>query len=107
MPNVVLERFIAERTELCATIESVLAQVEGRDLTDAETAVLEHTRTRIQELDKQIAPLEEYERVKAQHQQTVAELPHPEPRMTPDRLPAQPRRADGLDVMPRYRSAGG
>jgi hypothetical protein len=108
MPNVVLERFIAERTELCATIESVLAQVEGRDLTDAETAVLEHTRTRIQELDKQIAPLEEYERVKAQHQSAVAELPHPpEPRaLSPERLPAQPRRLDGIEPVAGYRSAG-
>jgi HK97 family phage major capsid protein len=108
VPNVVLERFVAERNELCATIESVLNQVEGRDLTDAETAVLEHTRTRIQELDKQIEPLEEYERVKAQHVSAVAELPHPEPRSMPaaDRLPA--RRMDGgIDSGPRYRSAGG
>jgi HK97 family phage major capsid protein len=108
--NVVLDRFIAERNELCATIESVLNQVEGRDLTDAEQAVLEHTRTRIQELDKQIAPLEEYERVKAQHQSTIAELPRPEPRLAavPDRerVPAQPRRLDGIEGAPQYRTAG-
>jgi HK97 family phage major capsid protein len=109
MPNIVLERFIAERNELCATIESVLNQVEGRDLTDAETAVLEHTRTRIQELDKQIEPLEQYEKVKAAHQATVAEMPHPEPTRGNgyvERPPAQPRRLDGNDGMPNYRSAG-
>jgi HK97 family phage major capsid protein len=109
MPNVVLERFVAERNELCATIESVLNQVEGRDLTDAEQAVLEHTRTRIQELDKQIEPLEAFERVKAQHQATIAELPHPEPRANGqlERLPAQPRRMDGIEAASHYRSAGG
>jgi HK97 family phage major capsid protein len=106
MPNVVLERLLAERNELCATIESVLTQVEGRDLTDAETAVLNHTRDRIQELDKQIEPLEAYEQVKAQHQATVAELPRPERNGQPDRVPAQPRRMDGNDNVPLYRTPG-
>jgi HK97 family phage major capsid protein len=106
MPNIVLDRFLAERQELCNTIESVLMQVEGRDLTDAETAVLNHTRDRINELDKQIKPLEDYESVKAQHQATISDLPHPEPRATPDRLPAQPRRMDGADQSPHWRSAG-
>jgi HK97 family phage major capsid protein len=106
MANVVLARFIAERDELCATIESVLNQVEGRDLTDAEQAVLEHTRTRIQELDKQIEPLEAFEKVKAQHLATITELPHPEPRGMPDRLPAQPRRMDGIEPASHYRTPG-
>ena len=108
MPNIVLERLLAERNELCNTIESVLGQVESRDLTDAETAVLNHTRDRIQELDKQIAPLEEYERVKAQHVATVSELPHPEPRVAQlERVPAQPRRMDGIEqVSQLYRSPG-
>jgi HK97 family phage major capsid protein len=111
VPNIVLERLLAERNELCATIESVLNQVDGRDLTDAETAVLNHTRDRINELDKQIAPLEDYERVKAQHANTLAELPHPEPArgvagQMPERTYAQPRRLDGNDGLPHYRSAG-
>jgi HK97 family phage major capsid protein len=109
VPNVVLERLLAERNELCNTIESVLGQVEGRDLTDAETAVLNHTRDRIQELDKQIAPLEDYEKVKAQHVATISELPHPEPQRAArpsERIPAQPRRMDGIEGMPSYRSAG-
>jgi HK97 family phage major capsid protein len=110
MANVVLDRLVAERNELCATIESVLNQVEGRDLTDAETAVLNHTRDRIQELDKQIAPLEDFERVKAQHKETVSDLPRPEPRSANgqvERGPGSPRRLDGIEGVPHYRSAGG
>jgi HK97 family phage major capsid protein len=110
VPNVVLERLIAERNELIATIESVLNQVESRDLTDAEQSVLNHTRDRIQELDNQIAPLEDYERVKAQHQATMADLPHPDRAngagVGADRLPARTRRADGPERAPVYRSAG-
>jgi hypothetical protein len=108
MPNVVLDRMVAERNELTDTIESVLNQVQDRDLTDAEQAVLNHTRERIIELDNQIRPLEDYERVKAAHQQTVQDLPRPEPRAiggAPDRS-AGARRADGLDAVPTYRSAG-
>jgi TolA-binding protein len=104
--NIVLERFVAERTELCKTMESVLAQVEGRDLTDAETAVLNGTRDRINELDRQISPLEDYEKVKAQHQNALAELPRPEGRAGLERLPAQPRRLDGMEQGALYRSAG-
>jgi len=105
MPNVVLERVRAERQELIDTMESILGQVEGRDLTDAEQSVLAHTRERIAEVDRQIEPLEEYERVKAAHASTLAALPHPEPRHL-ERLPAEPRRVDGGDRAPVYRSAG-
>jgi len=106
MPNVVLTRLIAERDELVATIESVLNQVEGRDLTDAEQAVLNHTRDRIQELDNQIKPLEDYERVKEQHRTTVQQLPQPEPSRLPERVAAQPRRLDGIEGVPHYGSPG-
>jgi len=105
MPNAVLVRLRAERQELIDTIESILNQVEGRDLTDAEQSVLDHTRNRIQEIDHQIEPLEEYERVAAAHRDTVRDLPAP-PGVAPDRTPAQPRRADGMDGGPRYASAG-
>src|SRR5215471_17343481 len=106
MPNVVLERMHAERHELIATMESILGQVEGRDLTDAEQSVLAHTRERIAEVDRQIEPLEEYERVKAAHAATAAALPLPESRSTVDRVPAQPRRADGDARPPEYRGVG-
>jgi HK97 family phage major capsid protein len=105
MGNVVLERLLAERAEAIRALESILEQVDGRDLTDAETEVLNRTRDRIAQLDRQIDPLEEYETVKAAHAGTVASLPHPEPRHF-ERLPAEPRRADGGDRAPVYRSAG-
>ncbi len=104
MPNIVLERLRGERQELIDTMESILGQVEGRDLTDAEQSVLAHTRQRITEVDKQIEPLEEYERVKAEHAAAVAVLPRPEP--GPNRLPAEPRRIDALDRAPHYATAG-
>jgi HK97 family phage major capsid protein len=106
MPNIVLERKLAERAEQIAAIESILNQVDGRDLTDAETAVLESTRIRIGELDKQIEPLEEYERVKAQHAETVASLPRPAPTGPPEGRDGGGRRADGSDRTPSYPTAG-
>jgi hypothetical protein len=109
VPNIVLDRMLAERVEHITTIESILGQVEGRDLTDAEQSMLERTRERIQELDKQIGPLEDWEKTKAQHHDTLAALPRPD-RATnggaPDRLPAQPRRVDGGERAPLYTSAG-
>ena len=107
MSNVVLERKLAERGEAVAQMESILGAVDGRDLTDAETQVLDATRKRIGELDDQIRPLEEYERVKGQHQQSVAEISTPatSPAQS-DRLPARARRVDGLEPAIAYRSAG-
>jgi HK97 family phage major capsid protein len=100
--NVVLERKLAERAELINTMESILAQIEGRDLTDAETQVLDSTRGRIGELDAQIKPLEEYETVKAAHAMTVSDLAQPSRSL----VPAEPRRTDGEGRAPEYRSAG-
>lgn len=106
--NVVLQRLLDERATLVDTIENVLNQVEGRDLTDAEQQVLERTRERIKELDAQIEPLELYESVRDAHRDVRHDLldrvPPPTP---PDRVPAEPRRLDGAD--PRgsiYASAG-
>jgi HK97 family phage major capsid protein len=108
--TVVLQRLLDERAALVDTIENVLNQVEGRDLTDAEQQVLERTRERIKELDAQIQPLEEYERVRDAHRDTRADLAPPPPfngLRQPDRLPAEPRRMDGIDPnAPVYRSAG-
>ena len=106
MPNVVLERMLAERGEHITTIESILGQVEGRDLTDAEQQMLERTRERIVELDKQIEPLESWEKVKMQHNDTMAALPAARPASGVDRPPAQARRADGFERPFEYRSAG-
>lgn len=104
MSNVVLERLLAERAEAIKVLESILEQVDGRDLTDAETEVLNRTRDRVVQLDRQIDPLEEYEKVKAVHAGTVATLPRPDRQA--DRLPADPRRADGADRAPVYRTTG-
>ena len=100
--SVVLQRLIDERNQLVDTIESVLAQVEGRDLTDAEQAVLEHTRERIKELDAQIKPLEDYEAVRDAHHDTQRqELGRgAEASEQMIRVPAQPRRVDGGDRAP-------
>src|SRR5215472_8175314 len=104
--NIVLQRLLDERDTLVDTIENVLNQVEGRDLTDAEQQVLERTRERIKELDAQIHPLEEYERVRDAHRDVRADLAPP-PRPLPERVPAEPRRMDGIDPnLPAYRSAG-
>jgi HK97 family phage major capsid protein len=110
MANIVLERLRAERQEQIYTMESILNQVSDRDLSEAEESILNHTRDRLQEIDKQIEPLEAYEAVKAAHQQTVADLPQPRPDRNhpavPDRVPAEPRRVDGQDRAPQYHSAG-
>jgi HK97 family phage major capsid protein len=103
MPNAVLERLLAERAEAIKALESILEQVDGRDLTDAETEVLNRTRDRISQLDRQIDPLEEYERVKAAHAVTVSALVRQEPG---DRLPAEPRRLGGDGRAPTYVSPG-
>lgn len=106
--SIVLQRLIDERATLVDTIENVLAQVEGRDLTDAEQQVLERTKERIKELDAQIKPLEEYEATRDAHRDTRHDLlpavpPSPG---APDRVPAEPRRMDGGDRAPQYSSPG-
>jgi HK97 family phage major capsid protein len=98
MPNAVLESFRAQRAEQISTMDSILAQVEGRDLVDAERGILEAARQRIAELDAQIKPLEEFEALRAAHSETVSTLPA--------RMPAEPRRADGPERSTLYRSAG-
>lgn len=100
MPNAVLESLRAQRAEQIAAIDAILAQVDGRDLVDAEKAVLEAARKRIAELDAQIKPLEEFETLRAAHNDTVDGLPAPGPA-------AQPRRADTASRQSPYRTAGG
>jgi HK97 family phage major capsid protein len=108
--SIVLQRLLDERDQLVETIENVLAQVEGRDLTDAEQAVLERTKQRITELDAQIKPLEDYEKVRDAHRDARADLlpgaPPPGWPGGPERVPAEPRRLDGAERVPVYRSAG-
>jgi HK97 family phage major capsid protein len=106
--NAVLERLLNQRQEQITFIDQSLARVEseGRDLVDAERANLEAARQRIAELDAQIEPLEAFETVRAAHAGTVAALPQRQNGSGPDRPPAEPRRGDGGDRTPVYRSAG-
>ncbi len=105
--SIVLQRLLDERAQLVETIENVLAQVEGRDLTDAEQAVLQRTKERIAELDAQIKPLEDYEAVRDAHRDSRVDIAPAAPvhngRVT---TPAEPRRLDGPERSSLYRSAG-
>jgi hypothetical protein len=80
-------------------MDAILEQVEGRDLTDAERSLLDASRGRIAALDEQIKPLAEFEALRGQHDETLAGLPQPAGRATP-------RRIDGPERPPLYRSAG-
>jgi hypothetical protein len=77
MANPVLESLRAQRAEQISSMDSILGQVEGRDLTDAERSLLEACRGRIQQLDEQIAPLAAYEDLRQAHDDTVRTLPRP------------------------------
>jgi HK97 family phage major capsid protein len=99
MPNPVLERFRTERAEQLANMDTLLNNVEDRDLVDAERNVLVASQQRIAELDAQIEPLASLEAMRDAHRETVGALPRPADH-------AQPRRAEldnrGFD----YRSPG-
>jgi hypothetical protein len=99
--NPVLHSLEVQRGDQIATMDHILAQVDerGGDLVEAEKGILEATRKRICDLDAQIAPLRAFEELRGAHTDAMADLPRPE------RLPAQPRRADG-DVRAEYRSVG-
>lgn len=102
MSNAVLERLLIQRQEQITFIDQTLDRVEaeGRDLVDAETKNLDSARQRIAELNAQIGPLEEFEKLRSSHEAAVGALPRP------SGGPAQPRRVDGSDRTPIYRSAG-
>jgi|SRR5215471_2424030 len=96
--NPVLESFRAQRQQQVESIDAILGQVEGRDLTDAERGLLEAARNRITTLDEQIAPLAAFEDLREQHGATVSALPRP--------AEAAPRIAGMQERAPEYRSAG-
>jgi hypothetical protein len=96
--NPVLESFRAQRAEQISTIDSILGQVEGRDLTDAERGLLEAARGRIATLDEQITPLAAFEELRAAHNETESSLPRPA-------VVTGGRRADAAERS-TYRTAG-
>jgi HK97 family phage major capsid protein len=101
MPNAVLDRLLTSRQEQISFIDQTLDRVEteGRDMVDAEVKNLDAARQRIVELNAQISPLEDFEKLRDAHDHAL-----PVPRG--DRVPAQARAAGGNDRAPTYRSAG-
>jgi len=98
--NPVLDRLRAERAEAVGSMDTILGNVgENRDLSDAETGLLETTRERITALDAQIAPLEEYAALRGAHELTTAALPRPSDVATTHVAAPAPARCE-------YRSAG-
>ena len=98
--NAVLVSLRSQRDEQIATMDAVLSQVEGRDLVDAERSLLEAARQRINALDAQIAPLEDFESLRSAHDATAGPLGRPAA------IPATARRIDGGERAPVYQSAG-
>lgn len=84
--NPVLKRLLAQRQEQIDFISHLLEQVEadGRDLVDAERSNVDAARERLQQLDRQIEPLEAFEATRAAHQETTSNV-----------TPTQPRRDGG------------
>jgi hypothetical protein len=99
--NPVLESLYAQRATQLENMDALLAQVaaDGRDLVEAERSLLEACRQRVAELDAQIEPLAAIESLRDTHAGTIAAMPR-------TALPAQPRRVDGGDRAPEYRSPG-
>jgi hypothetical protein len=67
MPNAVLTRLADERAGLVEFVDTTLAKANeaGRDLVDTELANLASTQERIAKIDSQMAPLEEFEKLRA------------------------------------------
>jgi HK97 family phage major capsid protein len=99
--NPVLESLYAQRATQLENMDALLAQVaaDGRDLVEAERSLLEACRQRVAELDAQIEPLAAIESLRDTHAGTIAAMPR-------TGLPAEPRRVDGGERTPDYRSAG-
>jgi hypothetical protein len=67
MPNAVIERLETQRAEQINFVDTLLNRVdsEGRDLVDAEQSNLTAARQRITEIDAQLAPLRDFEGLRA------------------------------------------
>jgi HK97 family phage major capsid protein len=104
VPNAVLDRLIAQRQEQFSFIDQTLERVEteGRDLVDAEQKNLDAARQRILELTQQIEPLEDFEKLRASHGDTMRTLGAGHE----GAIPARSRPIGGADRAPEYRSAG-
>jgi HK97 family phage major capsid protein len=100
MSNAVLARLQQQRDEQITFVDGMLSRIdaEGRDLVQAEQDNLTAARQRIDELDKQIKPIEEFEARKA-----ASSAGHPVPA---GGARTEPRNLDTTGSSPTYRSAG-
>lgn len=84
--NPVLTRLLAQRAEQVKFIETLMERVESeeRDLVEAERSNLTAAKERIKQLDDQIEPLEEFEKIASAHRAAnpviPARTPDPEDR---------------------------
>ena len=97
--NLVLERLREQRAEQISTMDAILAQVENRDLVDAERSILNACRDRLGEIDAQIEPLAAFESIRDAHGTALDALARPA-------IPAQPRAVGGLEARNPYASPG-
>jgi HK97 family phage major capsid protein len=100
--NPVLTAYLDERATCVSTMDQILEAVDGRDLSEAEAGILERSKERITRLDAMIKPLQEFESLRANHAASLAGMAAG----AAERVPAQPRKADGADAGPEYRSVG-
>jgi HK97 family phage major capsid protein len=98
--NDVLAVLLDRRADVAASIESVLAQVEDRDLSEAELGLLNSSRERIANIDAQIEPLRAYEDLIGAHGDTMRALG------TGHEAPARARPVGGAERAPEYATAG-
>jgi HK97 family phage major capsid protein len=100
MTTAVLAALYEQREETCNSMEAVLTQCEGRDLTDAEKTLLTSTRERLELIDAQIEPLAAYEAMRDAHHATSAQLAQT------SSPAAQARPVGAVVSRMEYRSAG-
>lgn len=100
MPSPVLDRLQQQRQEQIDFVDQLLshADSDGRDLVDAEKANLTAARQRLAEIDEQVKPIVEFEKLRA----TSASAPFTAPGNGPVTRPA----ATAPPGVPEYPSAG-
>lgn len=110
MPNPVLDRLLEQRDAQISFVAGTLERVdaEQRDLVDAEQRNLEAAKQRIAELDAQIKPLEEFEKIRSAHTGSAKVVPSQVPEQGEQRSTGE-RRSLGVQTRARevvYPDAG-
>ena len=85
MSNPVLIKLREERAKHVEYVSTLLAKVDEdqRDLVEAETRTLASTKERIEQIDAQIKPLEEFEETRAAHEQAAQAITPTAQRLQP------------------------